>query len=332
MSFTLRTFSVVLATLLSTASFAQTVELSAVPSDNLISKLDKKALPNALEYLMESGVSLTYLGDAGGVAGYLGESPTGKIQTFYITPDGNHVIAGVLFRHGGVNVTGVQINDMRDRFENAKMRAESLSEEISVLEPSSVPAPVPSMLPSMEKVSNEEIQAGEVAEASIADYKSKRNVEQIKDQLDRLAWFSVGASNAPHIYMVVDPNCPHCHRAWTEIRPLVMSSDLSVRVIMIGALKGSRDKAISILSREEPGRAWFAGEGSTAQMPVAPAPSRSSKEYKSAVGFLKTNEKFVTDNVLESTPYIFAFDKNGELYESMGWPKDDKMFLSILDE
>ena len=83
---------------LGTMSYAQNVELSYVPSGNLMDKLDKQALPAALEYLIESGVSLTYLGDAGGIAGYLGESPTGKIQTFYITPDGNHVIAGVLFK------------------------------------------------------------------------------------------------------------------------------------------------------------------------------------------------------------------------------------------
>src|SRR3546814_6411767 len=51
--------------------------------------------------------------------GYLGESPTGRMQTFYVSPDGNHVVAGLLFRNGGVNVTGVQIGEMQSRFEKA---------------------------------------------------------------------------------------------------------------------------------------------------------------------------------------------------------------------
>src|SRR3546814_2030494 len=51
--------------------------------------------------------------------GYLGESPTGRMQTFYVSPDGNHVVAGLMFRNGGVNVTGVQIGEIQSRFEQA---------------------------------------------------------------------------------------------------------------------------------------------------------------------------------------------------------------------
>ena len=315
----------------STVAIGQVAELSSVPSKGLMEKMQQDALPKALEYLMESGVSLTYLGDAGGVAGYLGESPTGKVQTFYITPDGNHVIAGVLFRQGGVNVTGVQINDMKERFVNAKMRAESIAKDLEGVDESNVPAPIPSIVSNLDEVSPEQITAGEAAVASIDDYRSTRDLEYMKSQFDQLAWFSVGSSTAPYVYMIADPNCPYCHRAWMDLRERVMSKEISVRVILIGALKGSREKAISILGRPEPGRAWFAGEGSTAEMPVAPPPMKNSKEYRAATGFLKVNESFVGKNELTSTPYLFAFDKNGVLYESEGWPKNEDLFFTILD-
>lgn len=75
--------------------------------------------PPIIEYLKSFGVKLTYLGANGGLAGYLGESRSGRFQTFYVTPDRNHVVAGVMNNINGINVTGVQIGEMRQRFEEA---------------------------------------------------------------------------------------------------------------------------------------------------------------------------------------------------------------------
>jgi len=82
-------------------------------------------LPAILSWLQTQGVRLTFLGEEGGLRGYIGESANGKMQTFYVTPDGNHVVAGILFQTGGTNVTGVQIGEMRARFDSASKEIES---------------------------------------------------------------------------------------------------------------------------------------------------------------------------------------------------------------
>lgn len=77
-------------------------------------------LPPVLLWLQRTGVKLTYIGDEGGLRGYLSEGANGKMQTVYATPDGKHVVAGLLIRRGGDNVTGVQIGEMRARFSAAE--------------------------------------------------------------------------------------------------------------------------------------------------------------------------------------------------------------------
>ncbi|MFC6047044.1 hypothetical protein ACFPYM_04260, partial [Methylobacterium hispanicum] len=77
-----------------------------------------------LSWLQTQGVKLTYIGDEGGLKAYLGESANGKQQVFYVAPDGDHVVAGLMFKRDGMNVTGVQIGEMQQRFREAQQRYE----------------------------------------------------------------------------------------------------------------------------------------------------------------------------------------------------------------
>ncbi|MBY3433446.1 thioredoxin fold domain-containing protein [Rhizobium laguerreae] len=76
-------------------------------------------LPPVLAWLQQQGNKLTLIGEEAGLKGYLLESPTGKLQSVYVAPDGKHVILGLLYEQGGKNVTGVQLGEMRKRFDNA---------------------------------------------------------------------------------------------------------------------------------------------------------------------------------------------------------------------
>ena len=313
----------------STSMTAQTIEIPSIPSDGVISRFDKGVIPPALQYLIENGVKLTYLGDSGGLEGFLGESSTGSIQTFYLTPDSNHVIAGVLFKKGGVNVTGIQINDMKNRYEEAKKRMDVVSEDLNN---TTIETPIePQITAEMREITPEEIQAGEAAVVTVDKFLSPRDLDKFNSDVDRLAWFSVGASDAPVVYFIADPQCPFCHRAWSQIRPMVMAREISVRVILIAGLEGSKEKAISILSRDEPGRAWFAGEGSTKGMPIAPAPASGTSKYNKASKFLDTNQSFSDVYGLDATPWLFAV-KGDQLYEMRGWGEDTDLFMSLVRE
>lgn len=111
--------------LMAVALTCSAVVAQAQTVDNLLKR--DSLLPPILSWLQEQGSKLTLIGEEGGLKGYLVESPTGKMQSVYVTPDGKHIVAGILVEMGGRNVTGVQIGEMRKRFDSA---AEALNKAI----------------------------------------------------------------------------------------------------------------------------------------------------------------------------------------------------------
>jgi protein-disulfide isomerase len=93
------------------------VEATTIETNPLANRAQ---LAPVLRFMQAKGVKLTSLGTEGGLSAYLGESPNSQTQIFYVTPDGTHVIAGVLFDVEGNNITGVQIGEMQRRFEAAQ--------------------------------------------------------------------------------------------------------------------------------------------------------------------------------------------------------------------
>lgn len=312
---------------------------TALAQDNPLKRVPE-SLPPALKYLEQSGVKLTYLGEEGGLSGYLGENPTGKVQTFYLTPDGNHVVAGIMFRRGGINVTGVQIEDMRNRFEDASKRLDDVEGDV---EDATLDAPYdePPVLPELPDYGTDGFSSSADPGASGTDsqatgvavpnpYLSDIEAETFLEDAASVAWFSVGVEDAPVVYMVADPQCPFCHAAWRELRPLVMERQINLRIVLIDALNGSRDKAISLLVRDEPGRAWFAGEGSVQGMAIKPAPESESEEYREGAHYLQVNRDFADHYGFDATPFLVYEAKDGALRASRGVPTDFDLFLSDL--
>lgn len=298
-----------------------------------------ESAPPALQYLQRSGVKLTFLGEQGGLQGYLGESATGKVQTFYLTPDGNHVVAGVLFRRGGINVTGVQIEDMKSRFESARKSMENAEEEVGNVEitdelpPPEVPRLPDASAAGFSAVSGLSIaDGGQEAAGNAEAWISHLDRDKFLEDVQNVAWFSVGVDTAPVIYMVADPQCPYCHAAWGQLRPKVTAREVTLRIILIDALTGSREKAISLLSRDEPGRAWFAGEGSLNGMAIAPPPASDTEEYREATRYLNINRDFAATNGFDATPYLIYEGDDGLLRSSRGLPNDLDAFLAALPE
>lgn len=306
-------------------------------------------LPPALAYLEESGVKLTHLGSHGGMEGYLGESATGKLQTFYLTPDGEHVVAGLLFRRGGLNVTGVQIDAMKRRFEGARESMENagdsvgelkLGDQVEVMDMPQLPDANVSGLSSTSSLveSVSQVDAGQESGASLdelqrqtIDYTSSIDRDAFLNDVESVAWFSVGLDEAPILYMVADPQCPYCHAAWQQLRPKVMNGDINLRVILVDYLTGSRDKSISLLARDEPGRAWLTGEGSVQGMNVQSPPPSDSQEYLDGVSYLNINRDFAAIYEFDATPYLIYDGSDGELRSSRGIPDNLDAFLDFIN-
>src|SRR3546814_15867850 len=118
------------------------------------------------------------------------------MQTFYVSPDGNHVVAGLLFRNGGVNVTGVQIGEMQSRFEKA-MEESAASTGAGDLGGTAIPAATES--PSAPSTASATTGSGSTVADSAGGYVSAavawlsdRDRAAFEAQAAEAAWFTVG--------------------------------------------------------------------------------------------------------------------------------------------
>jgi len=321
-------------------------------------------VPNVVSWLQTQGVKLTFLGDDGGFRGYLGESANGKMQTFYVSPDGNHVVAGVLFKAGGSNVTGVQIGEMRSRFESAAKgivdatvndgtpKAEAPAPKTSSASAPQVssgektsPTPTVQNPPSSPPVAKPDAKdsstpdktsalsvpppsgpiPGEMGNRSDL-WISKINRTEFLNAAEKAPFFEVGAISArPVLWMVADPQCVYCHKAWDRISKLVYAKKLRVRVILIASLPGAEPKAREILSRPVPARAWL---DSNAGTNIEPTTDKNSPEWQTAAGYLSKNMELTKKFGLDRTPFLAYVGQDGSFYSALGLPSDLDAFLA----
>ena len=150
------------------------------------------------------------------------------------------------------------------------------------------------------------------------------DVEGDASQNNGVPYFRVGAESSPTLYMVVDPQCPHCHAAWHQLLPLIAAGTIKVDVIMIAGLPGSEPLAISILSHPNPGQVFlgagpaYQGEGSTEGVTVSPPPPVGSPAYRQAQGYLDANMDFARKENVTGTPWMAYVGKDGRLYQYAG--------------
>ena len=327
-------------------------------------------VPPVVSWLQSQGVKLTFLGEEGGVRGYLGESANGKMQTFYVMPDGNHVVAGILFRSGGTNVTGVQIGEMRARFDAAAadLGAQTVQGPDGVSNVAAAPAeppasqetpeaaaaapaepvenPAPPAAPAVPEATEVPSPEAPAPAASIGDvtlppaegpaadavgnpselWISKIDKDVFLAAAEKTPFFEVGTRNAPAtLWMVADPQCPFCHKAWDHVRQSVYAKNLKVRVIMIAGLPGSDVIARDILARPLPARAWLdSNAGRNHKVEIV----EGSPEWEKAGEFLEMNMEFARQFGVDRTPFLGYMADDGQFYSALGLPSDLNAFLA----
>ncbi len=303
---------------------------------------DEKA--DILNKLREDGYELTTLGQEGGLNGFFAKK-SGVGQAIYVAPDGKHMIVGFMIERGGRNVSGVQIGEMRARFESQDQKSTSADAASSAKEsspasdalPLDKPVSATPVLPEAKPEAAETLPAPVAATASTVNlpaasgpaagnegnpstvYLSTIDEKTFVDAVDKASWFDVGSATAPNLlYMVADPGCPFCHQTWDYIRPFIASNQLRVRVIMISFLKGSDPKAMEIMASPKPGIRYMETDAGAhmGTMKIDP----NSDHYKSMAGHLLNNRQFTEKFAIEGTPFLAYQDKNGQFYISKGLP------------
>ena len=122
-------------------------------------------------------------------------------------------------------------------------------------------------------------------------------------------WFSVGKRGAPTVYAIIDPDCPFCAKAMTNLKDEVELGKLQLRVVPVHAL-GERSAGLiaAMLTDEEPPVAFWRHEiqkGTFGASDLAPADFMSLRpELRAAI---ESNLALISRLKIEGVPF-FAFE------------------------
>jgi len=219
-------------------------------------------------HLRKKGLDLSFIGrEAGGLPGFYGSDGAASNTVYYITPDGNHAIAGLAFNTDGKVITAQQLEKIADNLVSTNTQASPTEE--------------------------------------------RNEAHAIWSELEQANWISLGDTTQRPIYMIADPACPHCARAWGELEGAVQRNEIHVRVIPVSLINGSNPAIVhEIFNSANPASAWVAAihaksEGRRAPSLQGPAPPALRN-------MLHKNHRLFAEQNLTQVPQFFFLEDEGD--------------------
>lgn len=216
----------------------------AMPLTALAQENNVPPLPAPLENMVSEGAQIRYLGEQYGMDGWIAIQ-RGQEQYFYVTPDREAFVMGLMFDKSGKMLTLRQVEALQGR------EGESLDAFASPEQTETSPF--------------DEIASGETDDAF------KTPAEQLYADVENSNWVAVGQPNAPVIYSFIDPQCPYCHAFINDLRDNYLPNGMvQVRMIPVGFNDETRAQAAFLLSVPNPQTRWFRHlDGDDAALPVS---------------------------------------------------------------
>jgi thiol:disulfide interchange protein DsbG len=178
-----------------------------------------------------------------------------QFQVFYITPDKQRVIPGVLWDSAGKDLT-------RDQVAN-------------------VPGAIPT-------VTVGDVPGGKAGAVSAAGAAALPLVQ-------KASYGTVGSASAPHLWMIIDPQCIYSVRAYQMLHPFVEAGKLQLSIIPISVLDyedsgQSTKSALALLSKpaEQLVAAWQSGSVNDPPVPAAAERLQANRAMAEAIGLQGT--------------------------------------------
>lgn len=285
---------------------------AAAPSDAAASQTANAAasIPDTsnimfIQNLRKIGATIYYLGNDQGLNGWF-VVKDGQVQILYTTPDQQAVLVGALLSAEGANVSQQQV----------MILAKNNPDIQKILKTS---AAVTGQVP---KTDGATVASGQTTNAQAAPVPGAPVIEPATPSekffvaLTKAANVTFGKEDAPQLLMIMDVNCPHCHRAWSVMQPLVDAGKLRVTMIPIGALgQQSEIEAANWLVKKDPYDAWkkrVAGDDKNFK-------SELRDPQKEAA--VHANTELIQKWGVDQTPYILYYGKNGKVRLVVGEPK-----------
>lgn len=199
--------------------------------------------------------NVTKLGNQHGLDGVFVRSGA-QFQVFYVTPDQERVIPGVMWDATGKDLTREQV--------------------------ANVPGAIPTVV------------VGDVASAT-ADAKPGAPSVAALSLVQKANYGTVGSALAPHLWMLIDPQCVYSVRAYQMLHPFVEAGKVQLSVIPLSVLdyedKGQSTKsALALLSKpgEQLVPSWQAGNVNDPPVPAAAARLQANMAIAQAIGLQGT--------------------------------------------
>ena len=201
-------------------------------------------MPDALQLLVDRGAQARYLGKRHGMDGWI-TIFQGQEQYYYVTPDGQGFLMGLLFDKDGTMATVEQVRDLQ-------------SQSGEVLDFLAADRPIDDQdLATAIRETNEAFEYKTPAERMFADVENSN-------------WIEFGSRDAPVIYSFMDPQCPHCHEFMKDMKAAYIEKGLvRVRMIPVGFREETLAQSAFLLAAPDAKERWYNHlDGDTSALPA----------------------------------------------------------------
>ena len=254
-------------------------------------------MPEPLERMIVEGAQVRYLGQVNGLDGWV-TIRQGQEQYFYVTPDQKNFVMGLLFDNSGRMLTIDQVQNLR----------KNEGEVLDLLADGQLDRPRLDENPM-------------ATETTTFDVKSPS--EQLFADMQASNWVPLGSKEAPIIYTIIDPQCPHCHAFLKDLKTdYIESGRLQVRLIPIGLREETKAQAAFLLAAPDPENTWFrhlAGDSNA-------LPAKSGVNQQG----VQHNLSIIENWRLDVTPFTIYKDKSGTVKIIRGRAEDPNTILNDL--
>jgi len=294
------------------AAGALSPALAAAPAKTALIP-DPVANP-VLANMIKLGAKLYYLGTRSGLDGWF-IVKDGRMQIAYSTTDKKTVVIGAMFGENGESISSSQVKTLADtnpdvtallsgaaKEQEAINQAGSNATSASSAAAQTPATPMPGVL----------LSPG----------------ERLMQELSAAAGVTIGggapsSGSMPTLFMVMDPNCPHCQATWRALRDSVFKKALQIRMIPIGTEGTDNERAAArLLHVADPLNAWdkYVG-GDKTQLAGTPD--------QPLITAVRANHVLVDNWNIRATPYLVYRAKDGQIKIVQGEP--DKIAAVLTD-
>lgn len=263
-------------------------------------------LPDTLQTMAAEGAQLRYLGREKGLDGWLAVQG-GQEQFFYVTPDREAILLGLLFDKSGKMITVRQVQTLQ---QGKDPTLDNL---------------VGAAAPDGEFRTDQLAELQKELQAQLAAQTTQTPAQRLYAALSDANTITLGASaDAPEIYAFIDPQCPHCHDFIRDIRKdYLEGGQIRLKMIPVGFRDDTKAQAALLLAAPDPQALWFRHmDGDMAALPVSMSVNRQSVEHNLAL---------MQEWKLDATPIILYKSRTGDIRIIRGRPKNPADILNDLN-